>query len=92
MRLAALCTEFYIFCKIHRLQCVTPAIEAELVDTVEDFDWALELLNSQVPKLNPSSSCKKLSPKMTDPGSMLFSRGRPGVYASGYSTFFMKGK
>lgn len=31
-------------------------------------------------------------PEKTDPGSMLFSRGRPGVYGTECNTFGIKGK
>ena len=40
---------YYNFVRIHKTLRVTPAMEAELTDTLHDFEWIVELIDSLTP-------------------------------------------
>lgn len=57
--MVALYTVFYNFCKIHKSLRVTPAMQAQLTDTLHDFDWIVDLIDERAPKLGPRGPYKK---------------------------------
>ena len=49
----------YYFIKIHGSIKFTPAIEAELTDTLHDMEWILQLINANAPKPNRPKTYKE---------------------------------
>ena len=49
----------YNFCRIHKTLRVTPAMEAEVSNTLHDMEWIVELIDERAPKPGPRGSYKK---------------------------------
>ena len=40
---------WYNFCRVHKTLRTTPAMAAELVDTIRDVEWIVGLIDAQAP-------------------------------------------
>jgi IS1 family transposase len=55
---------YYNFCRQHKsLGGISPAMEAGLSDTLHDFEWIVELMDTRAPKPGPRGSYKNRKPQ-----------------------------
>lgn len=57
--MVALYTVWHNFIKMHKTLRMTPAMAADVTDTLHDMDWLAEMIDATLPKPGPRGSYKK---------------------------------